>query len=103
MIGCRVSAGGQTLCDDFNQQNAELCANLLQRCSPDFEPPLPSKQSESDLQRHLTMDAGESCPFQLSIVKCSVIEAGVAPQHDLEGKVRLFLLVDVLLSNTFQR
>ncbi|CAJ1376709.1 unnamed protein product [Effrenium voratum] len=59
----------KTLCDDFNQQNAELCANLLQTCGRYLlYKPETGTRTDNLLERMLRLTKAKSLPLRLEIM-----------------------------------
>lgn len=59
----------KTLCDDFNQQNAELCANLLQTCGRYLMyKPETATRTDNLLERMLRLTKAKSLPLRLEIM-----------------------------------
>lgn len=59
----------KTLCDDFNQQNAELCANLLQTCGRYLMyKPETATRTDNLMERMLRLTKAKSLPLRLEIM-----------------------------------
>lgn len=59
----------KTLCDDFNQQNAELCANLLQSCGRYLlYKPETAMRTDNLLERMARLAKAKSLPLRLEIM-----------------------------------
>jgi len=59
----------KTLCDDFTQQNAEICANLLQSCGRYLMyKPETATRTDNLLERMLRLTKAKSLPLRLEIM-----------------------------------
>eukprot|EP00439_Symbiodinium_sp_Y106_P080531 s1065_g19.t1 len=65
----KICPPGVTLCDDFNQQNAELCANLLQSCGRYLlYKPETAMRTDNLLERMARLAKAKSLPLRLEIM-----------------------------------